>query len=129
MYCPNPQCSDVERSGTPGEYRDEITVCPVCGSYLTARLPEWAMEQEGAAADQPRDSYEFERFVPVLSIRNRGLLPLVHSLLSSNGIRYFIQNEVPLHRMPMATFAKLLVEPSRAEDAFEILSELDQDPA
>jgi hypothetical protein len=34
VYCPNPQCSDRIATGRPGEYRDEIYTCPVCGTRL-----------------------------------------------------------------------------------------------
>ena len=38
MFCPNPECIDVQESGKPGEYVDGVTVCPKCGTLLVERL-------------------------------------------------------------------------------------------
>lgn len=58
MYCPNPECPDRAATGRPGEYRDDMTVCPVCGSGLTrgswedlaARPPAPAERDDGSGA-------------------------------------------------------------------------------
>jgi hypothetical protein len=34
MFCPNPDCPDLEASGVRGEYREGITHCPTCGTAL-----------------------------------------------------------------------------------------------
>jgi hypothetical protein len=35
MICPNPECPDFRNTGSPGEYTEGITTCPVCGTSLT----------------------------------------------------------------------------------------------
>jgi hypothetical protein len=34
VYCPNPDCPDRVATGNPGEYRDDVVSCPVCGTEL-----------------------------------------------------------------------------------------------
>jgi len=34
VYCPNPDCPDRVATGNPGEYRDDVVACPVCGTEL-----------------------------------------------------------------------------------------------
>jgi hypothetical protein len=38
MFCPNPECPDLEASGVRGEYREGITQCPSCGEPLVERV-------------------------------------------------------------------------------------------
>lgn len=39
MYCPNLDCPDYEKNGFPGEYVEDISKCPYCGSALVDQLP------------------------------------------------------------------------------------------
>jgi hypothetical protein len=39
MYCANPRCPDLKRTGEPGEYVEGVTTCPYCGSALVAKKP------------------------------------------------------------------------------------------
>ena len=39
VFCPNPDCPDVRKSGIPGEYVSGITVCPKCQSALVPAKP------------------------------------------------------------------------------------------
>jgi hypothetical protein len=34
MYCTNPECPDLAATGRPGEYREHVEHCPVCGARL-----------------------------------------------------------------------------------------------
>ena len=121
MYCPNTACPDVQRTGRSGEYRKEVTVCPRCGSYLVTQAPggEVVEVAQGVAI-----AYDFEAFVPVCEIKNRGLIPLVHSLLDAADIRYFVRDETILHTLPVLRGAVVCVEPSRVHDVETILAEL-----
>ena len=52
MYCPNRECIDFEETGEPGEYREDIEVCPKCGSRLVHDLPDLRPPEEvGEVAD------------------------------------------------------------------------------
>ena len=40
MFCPNSECPDRIADSRPGEYRQEIEICPICGATLVATLAE-----------------------------------------------------------------------------------------
>ena len=48
MFCPNRECVDFEEIGEPGEYRDDIEVCPKCGARLVHERPELRTPEEVA---------------------------------------------------------------------------------
>lgn len=48
MYCPNRECIDFEETGEPGEYREDIEVCPKCGARLVHDRPELRAPEEVA---------------------------------------------------------------------------------
>lgn len=62
MYCPNPDCPDRIATGNPGEYRDDMVACPVCGTELArgswddlvdqpTAAPAYAEQVDGAEGD------------------------------------------------------------------------------
>ena len=85
MYCPNPDCPDLDALGSPGEYLPEVTHCPICGAALVTEMPEW-VNRESATRD--------EKLVPVLTVTNPALLPLAKSILDSAGIPFTVRNEL-----------------------------------
>ncbi len=85
MYCPNPDCPDLNEAGIPAEYLPEITHCPLCGAALVPKFPDWAVP------DTPPDN---TNLVPVLKITNAALLPLAKSLLESADIDFTVRNEL-----------------------------------
>lgn len=56
MLCPNPDCPDRVATGKPGEYRDDVAACPVCG----AELARGSWEDAAAAAPEPAPTEEWE---------------------------------------------------------------------
>jgi len=40
MFCPNAECPDRIADDRPGEYRQEIEICPICGTPLVTSLAE-----------------------------------------------------------------------------------------
>ena len=101
MYCPNKDCPDARSSGEPGKRQGEIGACPTCGTPLVLVLPEWAKPGE--------DDDELE-YVTIGTITDGAVVPLIHSLLTTAGIRFLIRKE------------RIVVESARAEEACEILS-------
>jgi hypothetical protein len=85
MYCPNPDCPDLDAQGIPGEYFPEVTHCPICGAALVAEMPEWVTRQSASHDD---------KLVSVLKVTNAALLPLAKSLLESAGIDFTVRNEL-----------------------------------
>ena len=62
-----------------GEFVDEVTVCPDCGSSLVSEPPE------GDESDEP--------FVQVFRSADTSLLQVIKSVLSGAGIPHLVQGE------------------------------------
>ena len=123
MYCPNKDCPDARASGVPGEYRDGIHTCPRCHSHLVAARPTWAELREPETGDD--ECEEIVEFVTIGTITDRAAVPVIHSLLSAAGIRFFIRNERPLHLAAQFAGVAIVVESSRAVEACELLARPD----
>jgi hypothetical protein len=123
MICPNPECPG--RTEEPAEYRDGVTRCQDCGATLVEGEPE-------------PDVVEYEPFVSVLTIADASLVPVVKSLLASEGIRFFIKGEGVQDLFGSGRLGPgfsvvtgppvLYVEPDRAEEARELLAEIESSP-
>ncbi len=123
MICPNPECPG--RTNRPAEYREGVTHCQDCGAALVEGDPE-------------PDAVEYQQFVPVLTIADASLVPVVKSLLASEDIRFFIKGEgvqdlfgsgrigsgFSIIAGPPVVYA----EPGRADEARELLSAVDESP-
>lgn len=111
MFCPS--CE--------GEFRDGVTLCPDCGVELVVELEA-----------PPHDTRPLE---VVYSTDEPQLLPVVRSLLDETDIPYAIRGEETLGMFPGAGIglaidskahaAQVMVPADRAEEARELLSELD----
>ena len=135
MFCTHPACPDVRRSGSSGEYRDGVEVCPKCGAALVRERPP------STSAETPRDDRAsvatYEAFVPVMTIDDATLIPVVKSVLQSVGIRHFVRNEgtqdllgymrfSPGGYNPLLGVPELMVEPDRASEARDLLAEIER---
>ena len=114
MHCPNPNCPHAQSTGEPAEYREGIAECQDCGSTLAEARPESA-------------AVAYERFVPVFEIPSAGLLPFVESLLGSSGMRFFVKG-IGSGLDFVSGPVKVYVEPDRAGEARELLSEVSAAP-
>ncbi|MCP4202559.1 MAG: DUF2007 domain-containing protein, partial [bacterium] len=102
-----------------GEFVDEVTTCPDCGTPLVSELPE---EKE---VDEP--------FVKVFRSADASLLPVIKSVLSGAGIPYVIQGEEAQGLYPFGSLgggqdkrllgAVVLVPETRREAAETVLVE------
>ena len=125
MYCPNRKCPDVEDSGMPGEYGSEVTTCPKCGEALVEGKPDWV---------KVGDSPEYDDFLPVCTLLDASMIPLVKSLLQSANIRFFIKNERLQHlygggtlgvgHNPISGPPIVSVDPERVKEARELLRDV-----
>lgn len=128
MYCPNPECPHLEATGEPAEYRLGFSQCSDCGATLTETRPDW---EEGDPA------IVYEEFVPVLELRGPAMISFAKSLLQSEGIRYFVKGERVQDLIAYGSFGPgfnpitgppiLFVEPSRADEAKELLAAIEHD--
>ena len=115
MFCP--ECE--------GEFREDIAVCPDCGVHLVHALPE-----------EIRDT---RPLVAVFSTADPAVLPVVMSLLDETDIPYTIKGEetfglfpgtaVGLAIDPKGRAAEVLVPSARADEARQLLSDLDGETA
>jgi Putative prokaryotic signal transducing protein len=123
MICPNPECPG--RTKEPAEYREGVTRCRDCGTPLVEGDPE-------------PDTVEYEEFVSVLTIAEASLVPIVKSLLASENIRFFIKGEGVQDLFGPGRLGSgfniitgppvVYVEPDRAEEARELLAEVESSP-
>lgn len=101
--------------GEPAEYRSEFSECTDCGSPLVATRPEPWVEPEYE---------EYEELVPVFDLPNPALASFIASLMESAGIRFRIGGGLVGFNV-LAGPQVLFVEPSRAEEARELLAEVE----
>lgn len=105
-----------------GEFVDEITLCPDCGTPLVSELPE------GEEIDEP--------FVQVFQSADASLLPVIKSVLSGAGIPHVVQGDEAQGLYPFGSLgggpddrllgAVVLVPESRREAAEAVLADLDE---
>ncbi|MCP3978139.1 MAG: DUF2007 domain-containing protein [bacterium] len=122
MFCPNPECPDFKATGAAPEFRPDVIVCPKCGTGLIAERP-----------DMP----DYEEFVPVMTIEEGTLVPIVQGLLEGAGIHFFIKNERAQELVGWGRIGSgynvatappvVIVEPSRADEARALLQEIEPD--
>jgi len=123
--CPNPECLEKVHFGVSGEYRDDIELCPDCGTALV--YPSAPTTEEAHSED---DDVEY-----VLGgrISNAAVTPVAKSLLDSAGIRYYVRNELEQEyfgRVGMLFNSavgpvEFWVDAEALEEAREVLDELE----
>lgn len=106
-----------------GEFVDEVTICPDCGSPLISELPE------AEEIDEP--------FVKVFRSADASLLPVIKSVLSGADIPHVVQGEEAQGLYPFGSLgggqdkrllgAVVLVPESRREAAEAVLAEFSED--
>ena len=103
MYCPKDDCPDSVASGLRSEYRDDISVCPYCGSPLVAERP--ADPGPTAAEDEPRPGpwiADDEELEPVIEATDPSEVPIIRAMLEAAGIPFLTRGEDPLIAFPGA---------------------------
>lgn len=100
----------------PAEYRFGFTECADCGSALVDERPEPSLE--------PAVEPEYEEFVRVLDVPDPALASFIGSLMGSAGIRFRIGGGLVGFNV-LAGPPALFVEPSRAEEAREMLGQVE----
>lgn len=126
MYCPNRDCPHAQATGEPAHYRPGLSQCADCGSILVENSPEWPIEEVG-----------YQEYVPVRTLDGAAMVSFVQSLLQSTGIRFFIKNERVQDLFGIGRFGTgfspitgapvVFVEPTKAEEARELLAAIDEE--
>ncbi len=138
MFCPNSECPDFVETGRPGEYTPEVAVCPVCGAYLVEHLQsDMATDSESEhALDRYRQPAPDEDFEPVYECTDPAEVPLIKSVLESEGIRFLTSGEErfdafrgalsPFRLNPKAGIVRFLVPVAVADQTRALLTALEE---
>jgi hypothetical protein len=86
MYCPNRECIDFEETGEPGEYRDDVEVCPKCGARLVHERLDLVREDSAALADGEGAGLPQEPLVAAAAFNYQHEANLVALMLRANGV-------------------------------------------
>ena len=130
MYCPNPECPDVQESGEPAEYRDDVRVCPKCGAALAPGAPPDAREDGGTGG--PDEEGSSGPLVAVASFNYRQDAELAVSFLLANGVEAAVFADDCGGTDPRVGFgsrARVMVPEGRAELATTLLDQASGAPA
>ena len=125
MFCPNPDCPGVVRSGPAGEYRAEFTNCSECGATLSAEPP-----QRNPEFSRETGPDEDLGFVVVRQLDNPASLAVARAMLDEAGIRHFIRNQQSVSPWGSAAGAgiagpaELAVQADRVAEAEELLNQV-----
>ena len=135
MYCPNRECPDFKQTGVPGEFVEDVTVCPFCGSALVKEMPEMnpfqvrgETERDKGDFDSPDDSRE--TLVVIASFSFRHDAELVITYLANNGIDVVESPDDCGGTHPIVGFAagiRLLAPESQAQRAIALLKKVQGD--
>ncbi|MBZ5587612.1 MAG: hypothetical protein LAO05_03545 [Acidobacteriia bacterium] len=86
MHCPNRDCIDFQETGQPGEYRDDVEVCPKCGSRLIHERPDLRPDAEGDLEEGVEAETPVGPLVAVAAFDYRQEADLAASMLQANGV-------------------------------------------
>lgn len=96
------------------EYRKGLYVCPDCNVDLIDNPPEQEDKQS-----------EFTEYVELLITYNPADVAMIKSLLDAENITYYFNAEQFMYVRPLAEPARLMVKKDEADNAREILKDLE----
>ena len=129
MYCPNPECLDFIEDGVPGEYLDNVSVCPKCGTRLVAGPPPEAMGVSRRDAGPGAAGREDDPAVEVASFGSRQDAELAAGSLVARGIEAVVLADDAggeFAGFGSVAGVRLLVPTSRVAEALALLDEADR---
>jgi hypothetical protein len=93
MFCPNDECPDFVNTGLRSEYRDDVMVCPYCGSTMVAERPEEPFPDEvDGIVERPRVTDD-EAMEPVIEANDLTEVAIIKSILEGAAIPFITQGE------------------------------------
>jgi hypothetical protein len=92
MFCPNDDCPDLVSTGLRAEYRQDVSVCPFCGSPLVSARPEDPVSEADEFEVMPR-ILDDEVMEPVIEATDPTEIAVLKSVLSAAKIPYITQGE------------------------------------
>lgn len=130
MYCPNRECIDFEETGEPGEYRDDIEVCPKCGSRLVHELPDLRPPEEVEDVADPDDPEG--TLVAVAAFNYRQDADLAASMLLGAGLAAVVFGDdcgTVDPSLGFSTQCRLMVPEDQVSLALSLLEQADREPS
>lgn len=92
MFCPNDECPDFVNTGLRSEYRDDVMVCPYCGTTMISQRPvDPASETEGRI--DPTRVADDEVMEPVIEANDLTEVAIIKSILEGAAIPFITQGE------------------------------------
>jgi hypothetical protein len=139
MYCPNDECPDLIATGLRSEYRDDVKLCPFCGSALVAARPDEPSRGGDDGAPMP-GTVGPEDMVEVASTADLTEVAVVKSVLDAAGIPYLVVGDEPFSAFPGIVAAGSMFGPrlrgavftvprERADEARALLERLENGDA
>ncbi len=122
MYCPNRECIDFEETGEPGEYRDDIEVCPKCGARLVHEAPD--LRERGSVGVDEDECTPGQPLVAVAAFNYRQQADLAASMLLGAGLDAVVFGDdcgTVDPALGFATRCRLMVPENQAESALALL--------
>jgi hypothetical protein len=92
MFCPNDECPDFINNGLRSEYRDDIMVCPFCGTNLVAVLAESSDEGAVGLPVKPKIADD-EVMEPVIEATDLSEVAVIRSILDGAAIPFITIGE------------------------------------
>ncbi|MBU3183616.1 putative signal transducing protein [Clostridium estertheticum] len=106
MFCPKCKC----------EYREGFNFCSDCKIELVEKLPGEEVSSE---------EFEYSELVTITETMDFSIIPIVKSILDSEGIRYFIKGEMIRSIAVLNNIMEIQVPIEEAQKAKDLLKDLD----
>ena len=92
LYCPNPDCLHLRRTGSPAEFREGIQHCSDCHTQLTQELPQLSGEENELTPDAVGFGMSVN-WTLLTQVNNAHEANLIQALLESENILVSIGDE------------------------------------
>lgn len=129
-HCPNPECPDRPAHGRPGEYRDEVDVCPFCGTPLEWGPPPEPVSRGNADLPPPGEPGDSNSGPAAVGhFMDEGEAELARGFLEARGIPARIARDTAgwyPSALGAMTGIRLLVPASLAAEAESLLAAVEE---
>jgi hypothetical protein len=126
MFCPNRECPDFVESGEPGEYRDDIEICPKCGARLVHEPPTPLNGDEQQPEGVEDGDVASGPLVAAAWFEYRQDADVTVSMLTANGVWAVVfadDGGGTLPHVGFGTAARVMVPERQAALALELLAQ------
>ena len=132
MYCPNPDCPNLQNTGEPAEFRGDMESCNECGSPLQAEFPSHLFEDgDDVPQDASDDPDEGTGLVMVGACASPEHAEMVRAVFLQYGLTAYLDDRIlvglesPI--APVLGGVKVRVPAAQAEVARRLMATLSGD--